>query len=249
MKLRMQRVGAGLLAVAAGLGGVAVVSTAAMATPTSVSAHAIQDSTVIKNLSLWNLSKRSIVVPPILDNKRDVLVLINGAKEVPGGKYFLVNPATGTISGVFILWGGLVATTVDTAQQVRFIPPKAGTLQVRYGDPKNIANAAIIASATAQTYQVTNMEFGKQPSMGGGQITVLKVAQDPMVTGPGMFYTFDPATQRRTGGFVMGGDMMLVTVSQWEQAQIFPPNGTIEIRFGNPDDPTTGPVVASATKL
>jgi hypothetical protein len=248
MNLRTQCLGAGLLAIAAGLSGVAAVSTAAVAAPAPVSAQTNQASEVISNLALSNLSKHTIDVPPG-PVKRDVLELINGAQEMPGKKYFLVNSATGQLGGGFIR-GGIRVSTVDTWQEVVFTPPQRGSRQVRYGDPANIANAAIIASVTVQTYWSTNMVFDTQTSLFGWHlVNVLKIAQDPMVSEPGEFYAYDPI-KKAESAFVANGEVLYPVTPDWRGAHILPPDGSIEIRFGTPGQhQETDRVVAKATKI
>jgi hypothetical protein len=247
MNIRMQRMGVGLLAIVAGLGSVAAASTPAVAAPTSAAVHADPAPHVIDTLDLWNLTEQLIYAGPD-GGFREGLVLNQGVQEVRGKAYFLVDPETNQISKEPIQAGTRIRA-VTKWQNVRFITPTKGALQVRYGDVNRIDEAQTIASVTVLSYRVMNMDFSTQPTFGGRTITVLKLANDPGVSTGGDFYTYDPASRQRASGFVTGGDMMMLTVKDWKMAQLFPPSGTIQVRYGNPDLPETGRVVGWATKL
>ncbi|MBA3489920.1 MAG: hypothetical protein H0T78_10360 [Longispora sp.] len=252
MNNHMQRLSAGILTLVAGLGGVVGTSTAASADtnipPSEISIKPLSSGKVIETLSLYKLKKIKLITN-LGARGKEMLTFTEQPQVTEGGKYFLVNPDTGNIvRGLSV--DGVPKATVASWQQVVFAAPQKGSIEVRYGNPDQVADAMPVGSATRYSYRVTNMEYSTQPTF-FGTITVLKMANAPLViTKPGaVFYTYDPIAKEVSSGFVMGGDMMMHTVNDWKMAQIFLPEGTLEVRIGSTSNPSAGIVVAKATKL
>ncbi|MFE3327360.1 hypothetical protein [Streptomyces sp. NPDC059176] len=99
-------------------------------------------------------------------------------------------------------------------------------------------------------YVLDNLVEATQPTF-HGTIDVLRLASEPAVpvSDNAAYYMYNPDTGF-VGYFLIEGDIAQETVTDWQQAQFLPPaEGTLEVRYGNVEQPECGSVVAKVTVL
>ncbi|MFI5495965.1 hypothetical protein [Actinoplanes sp. NPDC051859] len=253
MKRRMLRTGlqaALALCVMAGGVGAGAAASAAPLSPTETATASAAASSTLTETRLWNLGWANQPTWP--SGTVRVLKLQSRAPEDTDGpedtgEYFLYDPKTRSVVD-FIYQGDMMIHSTPEWTMMEFQPRTTST-QVRFGDVNAPETAAVQAAHIITRYRVTNIALGTQPSIGGGTVSVLKVAQAPLVPAGGYFYRYNPATRQQEGGFLVGGDMLFQTVDRWTQAQFQLSEGTTEVRYVDPRQPQFVWIVAKATVL
>ncbi|MEV6597106.1 hypothetical protein AB0M36_09625 [Actinoplanes sp. NPDC051346] len=247
MKRRMLRTGLhAALAVCVVAGGVAA-GAAANAAPRShaeAAAATASSSSTLTETRLWNLAWAT---QPTWPSGTVKVLKLQSPADSGTGEYFLFDPRTGEVVD-FIYQGDMVIHSTPDWTMMEF-QPRTSTTQVRFGNVDDPTSAGVYAEQTVARYRVTNLELGTQPSIGGGTVSVLKVAKRPQVPSGGVYYRYNPATRQQEGGFLVGGDMLFQTVTSWTQAQFQLSSGSTEVRYGDPRQAHRGKVVATATVL
>ncbi|WNV87991.1 hypothetical protein [Umezawaea sp. Da 62-37] len=117
-----------------------------------------------------------------------------------------------------------------------------------------VAASATTSSSTAveqarTRFTTDNLRLVTTSDLKGHPYTTLRMVGRPAVDeGTGEYFLYDPATGSLAGGFRVGGDMLVLSVETWTAVSFKRPvAGTVEVRFGDPADPSTGVVVASVS--
>ncbi|ROP32153.1 hypothetical protein [Couchioplanes caeruleus] len=247
MNRRMLRTGlhtAMALCVVAGAVGTSTAAAAAPRTHSEAAAATAAAATTLTETRLWNLAWAT---QPTWPSGTVRVLKLQSPADSGTGEYFLFDPQTGEVVD-FIYQGDMVIHSTPDWTMMEF-PPRTSTTQVRFGNVDEPATAGVYAEQTVTRYRVTNLELGTQPSIGGGTVSVLKVAKRPQVPSGGVYYRYNPATGQQEGGFLVGGDMLFETVTSWTQAQFQLSSGSTEVRYGDPRQARRGKVVATATVL